>query len=99
MIMSPMSEQNIAAAAERFRGAVAATSEEVGPRVHVGVTISIGGTISTEREPTGALGQADAALYAAKFNGRNQVVIHGVAASHPTPPNIADPVDSVATPA
>ena len=98
VIMCAASDANIAAAAERFRAAVAAASEEVGPRVRIGVTISIGGTISTERDPTGALGEADAALYAAKLNGRNQVVIHGVDSSQLTSANFTDPVDSVVTP-
>ena len=84
VIMTAASGANIAAAAERFRAAVADASEEVGPRVHISVTISVGGTISTAREPAGALGEADAALYAAKLNGRNRVVIHGVDTSHHT---------------
>ena len=99
VIMSAASDANIAAAAERFRAAVAAASEEVGPRVHIRMTISIGGTISSERDPTAALGEADATLYAAKLNGRNQVVIHGVDSSNLTPASITDPVDSVVTPA
>lgn len=97
VIVSTASDASIATAAERFRAAVADASEEIGPRVHIGVTISIGGTISTERDPIGALGEADAALYAAKLNGRNQVVIHGVEYRHRTPA-ITDPVDSVVTP-
>ena len=91
VIMSSASSDNIAAAAERLRAAVAIASEEVGSRVHISVTISIGGTVSTAGESTGALGEADAALYAAKLNGRNQVVIHGVDA---TPVMSAVPVNN-----
>ena len=64
--------------------------------MHISVTISVGGAVSTDREPTEALGQADTALYAAKLNGRDQVVIHGVAASRVLSADLSVPVDSVA---
>jgi diguanylate cyclase (GGDEF)-like protein len=61
--------------AERWRQAVEATRFEIPDGTDVGVTISIGVAGYGEREQTASdlIAEADAALYAAKQAGRNQV--------------------------
>lgn len=70
-------EQGVAIA-ERLRAAVADSPIDVGSAVPVRLTVSIGVTL-LHQDSTWVLARADAALYRAKHQGRNQVVFE---ASH-----------------
>ena len=70
-------EQGLAIA-ERLRAAVADSPIDVGSAVPVRLTVSIGVTL-LHQDSTQVLARADAALYRAKHQGRNQVVFE---ASH-----------------
>jgi diguanylate cyclase (GGDEF)-like protein len=97
VIMSATSGDAIGAAAERFRAAVDNASQHVGPALDLSVTISVGGTVSTDRAPLAALGAADAALYAAKHSGRNKVAIHRDGDIHTALRTATDAIDAVAS--
>ncbi|MGX7826166.1 diguanylate cyclase [Actinokineospora sp. 24-640] len=74
-----ISSEDLPLLAERLRRAVAETKVVIGPRQHVSVTVSIGAVVMSPSCNTCAdlVAAADSALYTAKANGRNQVVVNG----------------------
>ena len=90
VVVFPASEDSLAVLAERFRAAVADMNIHVSATKSVSVTISVGGTLTTDREPIRALLTADAALYDAKLGGRDRVVMHDVGLVRPTRASIVD---------
>jgi diguanylate cyclase (GGDEF)-like protein len=95
VVVSTASEHSLAVLAERFRAAVADMNIHVSATKSVAVTISVGGALSSDREPTRALLAADAALYDAKLDGRNRVVMHQAGLVRPPRESNFDTVDSV----
>jgi diguanylate cyclase (GGDEF)-like protein len=86
----PAEAQTLAAVAERLRSAVEAHPIGVG-EVTLRITVSIGGCLHSGAEgsvtPEQMIGLADEALYRAKREGRNRVVITDRAAPAQEPPN------------
>ena len=71
----PQSEPTAALVAERLRATVAAQPFDIGDGEQIGITVSIGAaSIPDDADSAAALiAAADAALYAAKQEGRNRV--------------------------
>ena len=67
--------------AERMREAIGATPF-VTPSRQVSVTASLGAACSSDIAPEALVREADDALYEAKADGRNRVVLHSVSWSH-----------------
>jgi diguanylate cyclase (GGDEF)-like protein len=66
--------------AERFRKLVAETAIPHGESIlHMTVSIGITALNSNDNRPDDALARADTALYQAKAEGRNRVLVHGAA--------------------
>ncbi len=80
VLLSGSSQQTAAMVAERIRAGIESQSYMVGLNIEVRITVSVGcATMTSSKSFSSAeelLKTADKCLYAAKTNGRNQVVIH-----------------------
>jgi diguanylate cyclase (GGDEF)-like protein len=73
-ILPETQSDRAAIAAEHLRAAVAASEVVVGGKAPFALTVSIGVAEARSLEPGDLIGRADAALCAAKSEGRNRVV-------------------------